>query len=123
MLITKVPSIIYIVKKTRVEFIYTLVIAVIVSEITYKFDNVLPDMPINVPAFLGTAIAVLISFKLSQSYDRWWESRKIWGTIVNESRSFTLQLQSFITNGNDNDIKQIDFRNIAWCFNLEQTLR
>jgi len=123
MLITKIPSIIYIIKKTRVEFIYTLVIAVIVSEITYKFDNVLPDMPINVPAFLGTAIAVLLSFKLSQSYDRWWESRKIWGTIVNESRTFTMQLQTFITQGNDHIIKQLALRQIAWCFCLGQSLR
>ena len=123
MLITKVPSIIYIVKKTRVEFIYTLVIAVIVSELTYKFDNVLPDMPINVPAFLGTAISVLLSFKLSQSYDRWWESRKIWGNIVNESRSFTLQLQTFIAQGNDHVIRQLAFRHIAWCYCLGQSLR
>ena len=123
MLLTKVPSIIYILKKTQVEFFYTLVIAIIVSGLTYKFDLAIPDMPINVPAFLGTAIAVLISFKLSQSYDRWWEARKIWGTIVNESRSFTLQLQSFITQGNDHVIRQMALRHIGWCFCLGQSLR
>jgi putative membrane protein len=80
-------------------------------------------MPINVPAFLGTSISVLLSFKLSQSYDRWWEARKIWGTIVNESRTFTLQLQSFITHGNDQAIKQLASRQIAWCFCLGQSLR
>src|SRR5580765_8481428 len=101
MLLVKLPTIVYIFKKTRVEFFCTLVIAIIVSIITYRFDSGLPDMPINVPAFLGTAIAVLLSFKLGQSYDRWWEARKIWGTIVNESRSFTLQLQSFVTPGNE----------------------
>ena len=123
MLLTKVPSIIYIFKKTQVEFIYTLVIAIIVSILTYMFDSSIPNMPINVPAFLGTAISVLLSFKLSQSYDRWWEARKIWGTIVNESRSFTLQLQSFITQGNDNVIRQLAHRQIAWCFCLGQSLR
>nr|WP_052158130.1 hypothetical protein [Lacinutrix jangbogonensis] len=30
------------------------------------------DIPISVGAFLGTAIALLLSFKLSHSYDRWW---------------------------------------------------
>jgi putative membrane protein len=118
-----VPSIIYIFKKTQVEFFYTLVIAIIVSGLTYKFNSDIPDMPINVPAFLGTAIAVLISFKLSQSYDRWWEARKIWGTIVNESRSFTLQLQSFITQGNDHVIRQMALRHIGWCYCLGQSLR
>ena len=60
MLLTKVPSIIYIFKKTQVEFFYTLVIAIIVSVLTYTFDLDIPNMPINIPAFLGTAIAVLI---------------------------------------------------------------
>ena len=123
MLLTKVPSILYILKKTTVEFFSTLVIALVVSVLTYKFDFAIPTMPINVSAFLGTAISVLLSFKLSQSYDRWWEARKIWGTIVNESRSFTLQLQSFISQGNDQVIRQLAFRQIAWCFCLGQSLR
>jgi ion channel-forming bestrophin family protein len=123
MLITKGPSIFYILKKTKVEFFYTLVIALVVSVVTYKFDFAIPNMPINVPAFLGTAISVLLSFKLSQSYDRWWEARKIWGTIVNDSRTFTMQLQSFITPVNDEAVKQMAFRHIAWCFCLGQSLR
>jgi ion channel-forming bestrophin family protein len=123
MLLTKGPSIFYIIKKTKVEFFYTLVIALIVSIITFKFDFIIPNMPINVPAFLGTAISVLLSFKLSQSYDRWWEARKIWGTIVNESRTFMQQMQSFITQGNDDVIRQLALRHIAWCFCLGQSLR
>jgi ion channel-forming bestrophin family protein len=123
MLLTKGPSIFYIIKKTKVEFFYTLVIALIVSILTFKFDFIIPNMPINVPAFLGTAISVLLSFKLSQSYDRWWEARKIWGTIVNESRTFMQQMQSFITQGNDDVIRQLALRHIAWCFCLGQSLR
>jgi putative membrane protein len=123
MLLTKGPSIFYILNQTKVEFLYTLVIAIIVSFLTYQFQWLIPDMPINVPAFLGTAISVLLSFKLSQSYDRWWEARKIWGAIVNDSRTFTLQLQSFIAPGNDNVIRQLAFRHIAWCYCLGQSLR
>ena len=123
MLLTKVPSILYILKQTTVEFFSTLAIALVVSVLTYKFDFAIPTMPINVSAFLGTAISVLLSFKLSQSYDRWWEARKIWGTIVNESRSFTLQLQAFVSKGNEHAIRQLAFRQIAWCFCLGQSLR
>ncbi len=53
--------------------------------ISERYENFLPDMPLNIPMFLGTAISVLLSFKMSQSYDRWWEARKIWGSIVNDS--------------------------------------
>ena len=123
MLLVKPQSIFYILNKIKIEFFYTLVIALLVSFLTYKFYSDIPKMPISIPAFLGTAISVLISFKLSQSYDRWWEARKIWGTIVNESRNLTLQLQSYIATGNDNDIRQIAFRHIAWCFSLGQSLR
>ena len=80
-------------------------------------------MPIAIPTFLGTAISVILSFKLSQSYDRWWEARKIWGSIFNESRNLILQLQSFVTAGNEEEIKKITCCQIAWAFSLGQTLR
>ena len=101
----------------------TLGVAILTSLLTHKFRSKIPIMPIAIPAFLGTAISILLSFKISQSYDRWWEARKIWGSIVNESRSFTLQLQSFIAKGNNMDIKQMAYRHIAWCFCLGQSLR
>ena len=123
MLLHKRQSIIYILQKIEIEFFSTLVVSLSVSFLTFKFYSLIPKMPISVPAFLGTAISVLLSFKLSQSYDRWWEARKIWGSIVNESRSFTMQLQSLVVKGNDNDIRQIAFRHVAWCFSLGQSLR
>jgi ion channel-forming bestrophin family protein len=123
MLLTKVPSLLYVIKKTKLEFLYSLILALVISFSSYRFDSYIPDIPISIPTFLGTAISILLSFKLSQSYDRWWEARKIWGSIVNESRSFTLLLQSLLTPGNDRDIRQIAFRQIAWCFSLGRSLR
>jgi ion channel-forming bestrophin family protein len=49
--------------------------------------------------------------------------RKIWGTIVNESRNLVLQLQAFVGNGNEEAIRKIAFRQIAWCYCLGQSLR
>ena len=37
---------------------------------------------------LEIAISFFIAFFTAQAYDRWWEARKIWGTFVNDSRSF-----------------------------------
>lgn len=37
---------------------------------------------------LGTALAFFIGFKNNQACDRWWEARKIWGALVNDSRSW-----------------------------------
>lgn len=123
MLLTKLPSLLYIINKTKLEFLYSLILASIISFMSYKFSASLPAIPISIPTFLGTAISILLSFKLSQSYDRWWEARKIWGSIVNESRSFTLLLQALVAPGNHPVIKQLAFRHIAWCFCLAQSLR
>jgi putative membrane protein len=95
----------------------------IVDAISIKYAHLIPAVPLVIPTFLGTAISVILSFKLNQSYDRWWEARKIWGTIVNESRNLILQLQAFVTPGNENAIKKIGLRHIGWCYSLGQSLR
>jgi len=48
-------------------------------------------VPTEVVSVLGVALAIILAFRNSSAYDRWWEARKIWGGIVNESRSFTRQ--------------------------------
>ncbi|MCW3079746.1 MAG: hypothetical protein JWR87_1176 [Segetibacter sp.] len=90
--------------------------------LTRQFNPLLPEMPLGVPALLGTAISILLSFKMNQSYDRWWEARKVWGAIVNDSRSFVIQLQSFLPSGNE-AIRRMSYRQIAWCYSLSQSLR
>ena len=49
-----------------------------------------------IPTVLGTAIAFFIGFNNNQAYDRWWEARKIWGALVNDSRSFARNLINFV---------------------------
>ncbi|WKN46384.1 bestrophin family ion channel [Tunicatimonas pelagia] len=41
---------------------------------------------------IGIAVSFLIGFKNNQSYDRFWEGRKIWGAIVNYSRTWANQV-------------------------------
>jgi len=114
----------YIYNKIKGQLVYVIIIAVIVKLIALQFIDYIPEMPLSIPAFIGTAISVILSFKLSQSYDRWWEARKIWGAIVNDSRTLVLYLQSFLNQQNNSvEIKQITYRQIAWCYSLGQNLR
>jgi len=46
------------------------------------------QLPVFVPTLLGTALAFFIGFNNNQAYDRWWEARKIWGGLVNDSRTW-----------------------------------
>jgi len=119
---TRIP-VKYILKKVKTEIVLTLFVALVVYLCTYRFSEFLPEMPLTIPAFIGTALSILLSFKLSQSYDRWWEARKVWGSIVNDSRSLVLQLQSLLPAGMDQRVKQIAYRQIAWCYTLGNQLR
>ncbi len=56
-------------------------------------DIVVPKPAVGV---LGTALAIILGFRNSSAYDRWWEARKIWGGIVNESRTFTRQALTIV---------------------------
>jgi putative membrane protein len=113
----------YLLQAVRIELTIIILLCIIINFITWQFKHLMPDMPLGIPAFLGTAISILLSFQLNQSYDRWWEARKIWGTIVNNSRSLVLQLQNLVNDGNGPVIKGISYRQIAWCYTLGQSLR
>ena len=123
MLLNKRIPISYILNKVKYDLIIVLSVSLSALFVTNRYQELLPEMPLTIPAFIGTAISILLSFKLSQSYDRWWEARKIWGAIVNDSRSLVIQLQSLTSKGNDEKIKKIAFRQIAWCYSLGQSLR
>src|SRR5258708_2739005 len=113
----------YFLQAIRIELTIVILLSLTINFITWNFKHLLPDMPLGIPAFLGTAISILLSFKLNQSYDRWWEARKAWGSIVNDSRSLVLQLQTLVKDGNAPATKDIAYRQIAWCYSLGQTLR
>ena len=123
MLVSKKIPIPYIFNKIKFDVVYVLSIWLLVNFLTTEFPTIVPALPVVIPAFIGVAISVILSFKLNQSYDRWWEARKIWGTIVNESRNFVLQLQSYVAKEKYLEIKEIAYRHIAWCYALGQNLR
>lgn len=49
----------------------------------------------NIPvmhSLLGFAISMLLVFRTNTAYDRWWEGRKLWGSLVNNSRNLAIKL-------------------------------
>jgi putative membrane protein len=113
----------YMVKKVSFDLIMVILVGLGAQFISERYKNVLPELPLNIPIFLGTAISILLSFKMNQSYDRWWEARKIWGSIVNDSRNLVIQLQTFLSKNHVAVIRTIALRQIAWCYCLGQSLR
>ena len=80
------------------------------------------DIPFQPISVIGIAVAFYIGFKNSQSYDRFWEARKIWGGIVNYSRTWTNNVLSFVKNDPDAQ-RTLVYRHIAWINALRIQLR
>lgn len=123
MILENKTSVAYIFNKVKYDLLIVFLVGVITNVLTVKFNHLLPEMPLSIPALLGTAISILLSFKMNQSYDRWWEARKVWGAIVNDSRTFIIQLQTLLPFDEKEAIKRLAYRQIAWCYALGNSLR
>ena len=98
------------------------VTAIFIAYEYYDYKNL--DIKMSIATVLGFAVSIIVGFRTSASYDRWWEARKIWGGIVNDSRSLIRQMLSF-TGGDAilEETKQMTNYQIAWCYALKNSLR
>jgi len=70
------------------------IVAAVVNATEHPFKAIaIPDITISL---LGAALGILLGFRTNSAYDRWWEARKLWGMLVNSSRSLARQAISFI---------------------------
>lgn len=115
--------------ETLVFIIYAAVIAVLYVVLDFTFLN-LPWTPI---ALVGTAVAFVVGFQNNSAYGRIWEARKIWGGIVNTSRTWGMKIQDMVTDEHSkvpveaeyilNQQRQLIYRHIAWMTSLRHAMR
>ncbi len=90
-------------------------------------------IPWQILTVSGTAVSFYLGFKNNSSYERAWEARKIWGAIVNSSRSWGNMVKNFIgeQHAEGKDVseeeikalkKRLVFRHIAWIYQLRRQL-
>lgn len=85
----------------------------------------LPFVPLSV---MGIAVSFYGGFKNNSAYDRFWEGRKIWGGVVNESRSWASAVLCHVRPGDDSDAaralrQSLIYRHLAWINALRLQLR
>lgn len=78
-------------------------------------------IPWTVVALLGTATAFIVGFKNTQTYNRTWEARQIWGAIVNSSRSWGAMSRDVISDKTKS--KELIYRHFAWLTALRYQMR
>ncbi len=84
-------------------------------------------------ALIGTAVAFIIGFQNNAAYGRIWEARKIWGGVVNTSRTFGMFVQDMVTNEHTDtklsseelhhEIKTLTYRHVAWMTATRYAMR
>jgi putative membrane protein len=118
----------YVLGKIKIELGLVIAYSVLFEIFHHFYFNISIAIPFAVPTIIGTIISLLLAFKSNQAYDRWWEARIIWGSIVNDSRTLARQIITFYKDP-DFSVEAHDFkenfvkRQIAWCYSLGQYLR
>jgi putative membrane protein len=101
----------------------------VLYEVNHSEWMAIPWLPISV---IGTAVAFYVGFKNNSAYDRLWEARKIWGSIVNGSRMWGSMVKNYVGNQfRETDMdeaslyklrKKMIYRHIAWLYTLRSQL-
>lgn len=123
MLLNKKISIWYFIREIKTQILYMGIFAVSIGllDLLPWFRKI--SLPLNIPALLGTAVSLLLAFRTSQSYERWWEARTVWGAIVNDSRTLMRLVTQFFPAGEHKIIKEFAERQIIWTYALGASLR
>ena len=115
---------------TKRELIFFIIFATIVTVLHQILNIHWLQIPLTPVGIIGTAVAFMVGFQNNAAYDRIWEARKIWGGIVNASRTLIINVRDsfYIHNSGakqdeSENVKIIANRHIAWLTALRFALR
>jgi putative membrane protein len=62
------------------------------ATLIYWAFHTIPGLHVEVAPYeaAGAILTLLLLLRTNSGYDRWWEARKLWGGIVNQSRNFAI---------------------------------
>jgi putative membrane protein len=79
--------------KGRIIGVAAVALVVTVLEARHDWHPNLTPLPFTL---VGIALGIFLGFRNNASYDRWWEGRKLWGALVNTTRSFARQTLTLV---------------------------
>ena len=75
-------------------------------------------------SLIGLALSIFLGFRNNTSYDRFWEGRKLWGGLINNSRTTARRIDNFISPaGTEETRKSLIYQTIAYIHCLRMHLR
>lgn len=81
--------------RTRYRLLAVVLVSIVVTalERLHGWDTGLSPLPFT---FVSVALGIFFGFRNNAAYDRWWEGRKLWGTLVNVSRTLCRQVLTLV---------------------------
>lgn len=71
----------------------------------------------------GFVISLVLVFRINTAYDRWWEGRKLWGSLVNNSRNLAIKLNSLLAETDLDTRKELHALISNFAFSMKEHLR
>ena len=100
--------------------LYTLAICILVHYL--NFGQYIA-MNISVFSLLGVILSIFLVFRTNSAYDRWWEARKQWGALVNNTRNLAIYVHSMFPKKNE-EVRPFMAKHISnFCIALVEHLR
>lgn len=77
------------------------IMAVVAAAIVFAEQRWMPDShaaknTLVVHSLIGFVISLMLVFRTNSAYDRWWEGRKHWGAMVNNTRNLALRIDVWV---------------------------
>ncbi len=74
-------------------------------------------------SILGVILGLFLVLRTNTAYDRWWEGRKLWGQLVNDTRHFSIKLNNMLPEDAKEDRKFFQKMIPNICFAMKEQLR
>ncbi len=68
-----------------------------------EFDAKLFKNAFTIHTLVGFVMGLLLVFRTNSAYDRWWEGRKQWGALVNNTRYAVIKINTLLPDGEEKD--------------------
>ncbi|GAB4203652.1 MAG: bestrophin family ion channel [Sandaracinaceae bacterium] len=83
--------------KYRIAGVVALAVLVTAAELALDDETFHSDLRPLPFTLIGVALSIFLGFRNNAAYDRWWEGRKLWGALINTTRSLTRQILTLIS--------------------------
>lgn len=78
--------------------VITTIYTILVLGLEEYFGDHIYKISGQIGSVFGLAVAFFLGFRMNSAYDRWWEARKIFGELTNNTRSFVTKIYAYYGN-------------------------